>query len=100
MSDLKNFRDAQLQDPEFREYYFENKLSSDIAKAIISCRLKNELTQKEFAQRTGISQGDISRYESGEAIPTLKTLNRIARAMDLMVKIEFVPISLEEPSEE
>ena len=100
MTDLEKFRNEQMLDPEFREYYLENKAVSDIAKAIVACRLQANLTQKEFAVRTGLSQGDISRYESGDAVPTVRTLNRIARAMGLMLKIEFVPVSLEVPSEE
>lgn len=100
MTDLEKFRNEQLQDPEFREYYLENKALSDVAKAIVSCRLQANLTQKEFAARTGFSQGDISHYENGDVVPTLKNLNRIAMAMGLMLKIEFVPVPLEELSKE
>ena len=91
MSDLEKFRAAQMQDPEFREICQEMSVSSDIAKAIISARLQKNITQKELADLTGISQGNISRYENCEKEPTVTTLKRIAKAMGLQVKIEFVP---------
>lgn len=100
MSDLEKFRAAQMQDPEFREICEEMSVSSDIAKAIISARLQKNITQKELAARTGISQGHISRYENCEKEPTVTTLKRIAKAMGFQFKIEFVPIPPEDVAQE
>lgn len=92
MSDLSKFREAQLQDPEFREYYLDHKISSDIAKAIVAGRMEKDLTQKELSDLTGISQADISRFERCEGSPSLKTLKRLARGLGLAVKVEFVSV--------
>ena len=40
---------------------------------------------------TGIDQADISKIENGNANPSIKTLTRIASAMNMNLKIEFVP---------
>lgn len=100
MTDLDKLRNELLLDPEFREYYYDQKIDSDIAKAIVKARIENNLTQKELSELTGIAQGDISKYESCSKFPTVSTLKRIAKATNHMLKIEFIPISLEDASEE
>ena len=92
MNELSKFRREQLQDPEFREYYLDMKISSDIAKAIVAGRMAKDLTQKDLAKLTGISQADISRFECCEGSPSLKTLKRLAKGLGLAVKVEFVPV--------
>ena len=39
----------------------------------------------------GITQGDISRLENGNANPSLKTLQRLAEGMGMTLKLEFIP---------
>ena len=50
------------------------------------------MTQKELAEVTGISQVDISRLERGTGNPSLKTLQTVAQALQMALKIEFVPV--------
>lgn len=38
------------------------------------------LTQAALAERAGTSQAAVARYESGSAVPTLRTLDRLLRA--------------------
>ncbi len=49
------------------------------------------MTQKELSEKTGIAQGDISRIERGNANPSLRTLQRLARGMKITLRLEFVP---------
>ncbi|MCI6377067.1 MAG: helix-turn-helix domain-containing protein, partial [Clostridiales bacterium] len=49
------------------------------------------LTQKQLAEKTGIAQADISKLESGNANPSLRTLRRLAEGMGMQIKLEFVP---------
>ena len=60
--------------------------------AMIDARKRSGLTQKELSEKTGIAQSDISKLENGNANPSLKTLQRLAKGMDMTVKIEFQPI--------
>ena len=60
---------------------------------MIDARKSTGLTQKDLAERTGIAQGDISKLENGGANPLLKTLQRLAAAMDMKLKLEFEPIA-------
>lgn len=59
----------------------------DIAMQIVALREKAGFTQVELAERTGISQADISRIERGATSPTAKTLQRIAEALDAEVRL-------------
>jgi DNA-binding XRE family transcriptional regulator len=59
----------------------------DIALQIVALREQAGLTQVELAERTGISQADISRIERGATSPTAKTLQRIAEALNAEVRL-------------
>lgn len=54
-------------------------------KNIYELRKLNRFTQREVAQRLGISQPSYIRYESGSAEPTLENLVKIADLYDVSV---------------
>ncbi len=90
----KNFRETleeQLKDPEFKKEYDALEPEFTIIKALLSAREASGLTQKDLAERTGIAQGDISKLETGNANPSLRTLQRLAAGMGMKLKLEFVP---------
>ena len=62
-----------------------------IIQAIIEARQQSGLTQKELSERTGIAQGDISKLERGNANPSLRTLQRLAIGMGMVIRLEFEP---------
>ena len=82
----------QLKDDEFRKEYEAIQPEMDVIRAMIDARIKNNLTQKELAARTGIDQADISKLENGTRNPSLKLLKRLAHGMGMQLKIEFVPM--------
>ena len=90
----KNFRETleeQLNDPEFKREYDALEPEFTIIKALLNAREASGLTQKDLAERTGIAQGDISKLETGNANPSLRTLQRLAAGMGMKLKLEFVP---------
>ncbi len=92
----KNFRetlDEQMKDPEFRAEWEALEPERQIIHAIIEGRVANDLSQKQLADATGITQADISRLENGTGNPSLRTLKRLAAGMGMQLKIEFVPAS-------
>ncbi len=64
------------------EWEFE-KIKKTIAREIRDARKRARLTQKELAERMGVTQPSISRIEKGESLPEKKTLVKIAKALDL-----------------
>ena len=87
-----DFLKEQLDDPEFRREYEALQPERAIIQAIIDARKQSGLTQKELSERTGITQGDISKLERGNANPSLNTLQRLAAGMGMTIKLEFLPI--------
>ena len=57
--------------------------------ALRIAREKIGMSQQELAMASGISQDNISRYETGIHCPTLRSMKRLADAMDLELYIEF-----------
>lgn len=45
-------------------------------------RKKKNMTQKNLAVRTGVSQAAICKFEAGQNNPSLDTLIRLANALD------------------
>ena len=88
---FNDFLQKQLQDPEFRKEYEALQPEHAVVQAIIDARKNAGLTQKELSERTGIAQGDISKLENGNANPSIRTLQRLAAAMGMTLKVEFLP---------
>ncbi len=93
MTTLNEFIEEQLQDPIFKEKYDALEPEVTVMQAVIDARKERGITQKELSDATGISQADISRLEHGTGNPSIKTLKRIAKALHMALKIEFVPLS-------
>ncbi len=89
--DFDNFLKKQLNNPDFKKEYDALEPEFNIIRAMIDARKNSELTQKELSKRTGISQGDISKLETGNANPTLAVLKRLADGMNMTLKVEFIP---------
>ncbi len=53
------------------------------------CRKSQGITQVELARRTGISQPNITRFESGNYNPSLDMMVRIAAALGMSLDINF-----------
>lgn len=53
-------------------------------------QMQNPEIKKELSIRTGITKIDISKIESGNANPSIQTLQQLAAGMGRMLKIQFV----------
>ena len=93
MKTFNAYLKEQLKDPEFRKEYEALEPEFAIIQAMINARRSTGVTQKQLAERTGIAQADISKLETGNANPSLKTMQRLADGMGMKLKVEFVPLS-------
>ena len=64
MTKFNDFLNEQLKDPEIKEEYDALEPEFAIIQALIDARKQRGITQKELSERTGISQGDISKLEN------------------------------------
>lgn len=53
-----------------------------LGKKIKLARIEHDLTQEQLAEAIKAKQKSISRYETGAALPTLDTLEKIARTLN------------------
>jgi transcriptional regulator with XRE-family HTH domain len=60
--------------------------SVSIARKIVEARRSAGLSQEELARRAGVRQETISRLESGKHSPTIRTIDKIDRALKQAVK--------------
>ena len=79
-----------LSDPEVKKEYDALEPEFQLILAMLELRSKQNLTQQELADRTGINRSDTSKIENGNANPSLKTMKRLAAAMGKRVHISFV----------
>lgn len=87
MENVNKHKKELMKKPEFREAYEKMDPGFRFAEMILSLRKKNNITQKELAERLGTTQSAVSRMESGDYNPSLKTLNRIAEAFNSKLEI-------------
>lgn len=89
MSDLNNFFEEQMKNDDFREEF--NALSSryELVREIIKERTAQNLTQKEFAEKIGVKQSNISRLESGNYNPSFDFLQKVAKGLGKELHIAF-----------
>ena len=52
-----------------------------LGKKIKLARVELDMTQADLAKKTDIMQKSISRYETGLALPSLETLEKIAKKL-------------------
>ncbi len=79
---------AIRSDPEYREIVAGFEIAESVARLVTAYRMEHSLSQRQLAERIGMSTPEISRLESGAHTPTGKTINRVLAAMNKHV--EFV----------
>ena len=62
-----------------------------LAKVMIEARAHAGLTQEQLAQRMETTQAVIARLESGRVKPSTRTLERLAAATGMRLRISFEP---------
>ncbi|MDA8145981.1 MAG: helix-turn-helix transcriptional regulator [Thermaerobacter sp.] len=90
MDDFDRFLHARLaSDKEFRKEWEKSELPATVAQALLSLRAKLGITQTELARRAGIPQSEIARLEGMSHLPSLRTLEKIAKAVGAVVDVSI-----------
>lgn len=63
---------------------------AEIAEMIIEARNEQGITQGQLAELTGVSQANISKFETGNSKPNILTLKKIADGLNKRLVIAFV----------
>ena len=67
----------------------ENILEISLGQKIKKARISKNITQSDFSKIVNIDQADLSKIENGKLSPSLTTLKRISKGLDLKLKIDF-----------
>ena len=86
----EDFRTEQLKDLELKKEYDALEEEFTLAREIITLRKRQNLTQKQLAQKIGSSQPAIARLESGSYKNiSLSFLRRLADALEAIPEIHL-----------
>lgn len=78
-----------LADPKVKRAYDAMAPEFEIALELLRARKRAGLSQAELAQRMGTSQSAIARLESGQTLPSTKTLLRFAEATGSRIQLRL-----------
>ncbi len=87
MRTFKGHLREELKDPEFKKFFDEEKEILELSIRILEYREKNNLTQKELAQKAGITQQQLSKLENGSNCNVL-TFLKVCNALHLKVALK------------
>lgn len=82
-------------DPEFAAEWERLALARMVAVQLIGYRSDSGLSQRQLAERLGVSQPRVVELESGEKNPQIETLMKIAAKTGLEFAIDVAPIGQE-----
>ena len=87
---LEDKHNELLNDPEYKKAFTELEEEFVVAKALIEARKSANLTQTQVAERMGTTQSVVARMESGNPLPSLKSVARYAAAVNSRIELKLV----------
>jgi HTH-type transcriptional regulator / antitoxin HipB len=88
---LAEAREARIHRPEAAASYEQARLRFELAEAIRSRREELGWSQRQLAERAGMTQPGVARFEAGGTTPTLPLLERLAAALGLTLQVRLAP---------
>ena len=85
---FEDWQAEQFADPEFLAAARELEPGYQVARL----RIQRGLTQAQLAELVGTRQPSIARLESGESMPSLSFLQRVAEVLDARIEVRLVPV--------
>jgi HTH-type transcriptional regulator / antitoxin HipB len=88
---LAEMRAARMGRPAVAEAYEQARLRFELAETVRSRREELGLSQRQLAERAGMTQPGVARFEAGGTTPTIPVLERLARALGLRLTVALGP---------
>ncbi len=89
MARISDLHKKWLKEPKYRKAYEALEDEFVLASAVIDVRNRAGLTQEELARKMGTTQPVVARLESGRTRPSMRTLERLAKATGSRLLIRF-----------
>ena len=88
---LAEARQARISRPEVAAAYEQTRLRYELGEAVRLRREELGWSQRQLAERAGMSQPSVARFEAGGTNPTLPLLERLANALGLTLNVSLGP---------
>ena len=88
---LAEARAARIGRPGVAAAYEQARLRHELAEAVRARREELGWSQRQLAERAGMTQPGIARFEAGGTTPTLPLLERLAAALGLTLTVSLEP---------
>ena len=88
---LAEAREARMDRPGVAEAYQQARLRFELGEAVRSRREELGWSQRQLAERAGMTQPGVARFEAGGTIPTIPVLERLANALGLRLSVTLEP---------
>jgi len=85
--DINSTLEIERKDKDFDREYRRIKKEYALVEQLVQARKEKNITQKELAEVTGISQQAISRIEKEKHIPKMDTFSRVLDGLGLELAI-------------
>lgn len=86
---FEQLKQEWMKDPAFKTEYDALAPEFEIAAELVKARARAGLSQAEVARRMGTTQSVVARLESGQTLPSTKTLLRFAEATGSRVHVRL-----------
>jgi ribosome-binding protein aMBF1 (putative translation factor) len=67
------------------------RIAFELGAEVRALREQRGWSQTELANRAGMTQSAMARFEAGGTVPTLPVLERVAAALEMRLSIELIP---------
>ncbi len=88
MKTLEQFKKEAFKRPGVRKAYTEMQPEFQIIRALIISRNKKGMSQRKLAQKIGVTQSALARFETGNINPTLSFVQKITNGLGLKLIVK------------
>jgi HTH-type transcriptional regulator / antitoxin HipB len=88
---LAEARAARMHRPEVAAAYEQARLRYELAEGVRARREELGWSQRQLAERAGMTQPGVARFEAGGTTPTLPLLERLADALGMTLTVSLAP---------
>lgn len=83
---VKKLKNELIKKRRFKKEFERYDVAEEIATSLVKARVKRGLTQEKLAKLVGTSQPNIARTESGDYLPSISFLLKVASVLDIRLR--------------
>ena len=77
-----------MKRPRVKKAYDASEFEFQIISALITARARKKLTQRQLAEKIGVAQSALARFEAGRINPTLEFLKKVTSGLGLKLMVK------------